>query len=54
MVAFIAFYWPPRELIDYFKHPYKYGCFNYILGFLNLEVFYMVSEVTKPRLVEVP
>jgi hypothetical protein len=47
VVAFIAFYRPPREPTNYSIHCYKCGCFTYIMGFLSLEVFYVVSEVTK-------
>jgi hypothetical protein len=39
MVAFVAFYRPPREPTDYSNRPYKYECFNYIMGFLSLEIF---------------
>jgi hypothetical protein len=47
MVAFVAFYRPLGEPTNYFNHPYKYGWFNYIMGILILEIFYVLSEVTE-------
>jgi hypothetical protein len=52
-MVFVAFYAPQSEPTDYSNHPYKCGCLNYIMGLLSIDVFYVVSEVTKSWSMEV-
>jgi hypothetical protein len=54
MVAFIAFYRPPREHSTILITLINVGDFNYIMRFLSPEVLYVVNDVIMPWSVEVP
>jgi hypothetical protein len=54
IVAFVAFYRPPRNASTILSTIINMGAFNYIMRFLSLEVLYAVNDVTKSWPVEVP